>query len=274
MINILVTIGILSLALTIHETAHAYYMWKMDIPIKRAGLGFPIGPKLTFNLPKIPFPITLSLVLIGAYVEPTEEGTEQILALSHKERSLILGGGVLWNLITAAIAALLWLGGSMLEVGRGPSQIGWSIIGVSVVFIVVLPIFRKFITAYVVPVLGVLLLVYVVVTLVPTLFSVVADPASGGAEGVVGPIGIIKIGSLFTSFLDRIYFFAFLSLNFGLFNMLPLMPLDGGRIVNTPIERRFGEKFANIHTGVTVFAMMLLFVIVMYGDISGLFIGS
>lgn len=275
--SILITIGIFSLVLAIHEGAHAYYMWRAGVPIERAGLGMPVKPMLTWQPKFLPFPITFSWLLIGAYVEPTETGNEQIINLPHKERSLIYGGGVIWNLTTGAFAGLLWMGLALIEEGGVPSGRGWTIIGVCSAILLLTLLFKRFIAAYTFPVLGTLVLLYLIFVFLPGLFS--AAPAAapgggipgGGGGELVGPVGIVQLGSAFTALLERVYFFAILSLNLALLNMLPMMPLDGGRIINVPIANRFGQRTANIHTALTMIPILLLIAFAIFGDFARLF---
>lgn len=272
--NIVITIAIFSLALAVHEGAHAYYMWRAGVPIRRAGLGFPVKPMLTWQPKFLPFPVTLSWFLIGAYVEPTEEGNEKITRLPHKERSLIYGGGVIWNLTTGAFAGILWIVLSALKAGSTPSTQGWTILGVCAGIIIVTLAFKRFIAAYLLPILGTLALLYVIFVFLPDIFATApADPGGGATGGgeLMGPVGIVQLGSTFTALLERIYFFAILSLNLALLNMMPMMPLDGGRIVNVPIARRFGNRAASIHTALTLLPILLLMAFAIFGDFARLF---
>ena len=269
--SILITIGIFSLALAIHESAHAYYMWRVGIPIERAGLGFPVRPMFTWRPKFLPFPVTFSWLLIGAYVQPTAAGGEQIKQLPHKERSLIYGGGVIWNLITGAAAGLIWLIFSLIKDGLTPNTRGWITLGLLGGILVLTLLFKRFIAAYVFPVLGTLALVYLIFFFLPEALSIPGDPGGSGGDGVVGPVGIVQVGSTLTALLERIWFFAILSINLAILNMLPMMPLDGGRIINIPIERKFGQRAAKIHTTLTGIPILLLIIYAIFGDFARLF---
>ncbi len=105
--------------------------------------------------------------------------------------------------------------------------------------------------------------------------NLVTGKASG--DGVVGPVGLAGIiGTVAkTGFLNLLHLIAYISLNLGLMNLLPIPALDGGRLVFIIIEmiRRKPvpeEKEGLVHT-VGFVLLLLLFVVVMYNDIVRMF---
>ena len=64
-----------------------------------------------------------------------------------------------------------------------------------------------------------------------------------GFENVSGPIGILSIaGSQAEAGLNNLLFFiAYISINLGFVNLLPLPALDGGRIIFLLIEKLLGR---------------------------------
>ncbi|MCK5848710.1 MAG: RIP metalloprotease RseP [Caldisericia bacterium] len=100
-----------------------------------------------------------------------------------------------------------------------------------------------------------------------------------GGVKVTGPVGIIKMAgeSANSSSLAFLFFIAFLSLNLGMFNLFPIPPLDGGKIVFAFYEgvtkKRVSKKveLAVSTVGFILLIGMLLFVT--YKDIVGLFAG-
>ena len=59
-----------------------------------------------------------------------------------------------------------------------------------------------------------------------------------GMEAVSGPVGTVSVISevAASGFVNILYLFAFISLNLGVMNLLPLPALDGGRILFTLVE--------------------------------------
>ncbi len=105
--------------------------------------------------------------------------------------------------------------------------------------------------------------------------NLVRGKASG--DSVVGPVGLAGIiGSVArTGFLNLLNLIAYISLNLGLMNLLPIPALDGGRLVFIIIEmiRRKPvpeEKEGVVHT-IGFVLLLLLFVVIMYKDIVRMF---
>lgn len=69
-----------------------------------------------------------------------------------------------------------------------------------------------------------------------------------------------------------------LSVSIGLMNLLPLMPLDGGRIVVETIQRitrrLLPPAFVNVYSSVGIFLVMILFVVVVGQDIGNIVTGN
>ncbi len=97
------------------------------------------------------------------------------------------------------------------------------------------------------------------------------------SEGVVGPVGLAGIiGNVAqTGFVNLIHLMAYISLNLGLMNLLPIPALDGGRLVFIIVEmiRRKPipeEKEGLVHT-IGFVLLLILFAVVMYKDIVRMF---
>ncbi|MFA7589278.1 MAG: RIP metalloprotease RseP [Acholeplasmataceae bacterium] len=99
-----------------------------------------------------------------------------------------------------------------------------------------------------------------------------------GIGDLSGPVGIFSLVSQTTSqgLLAIISFTAFLSINIGLINLLPLPALDGGRIVFLGVEaiirRPLPRKFENSVNSIMFILLLGLFVFVTYRDILRLFL--
>lgn len=99
-----------------------------------------------------------------------------------------------------------------------------------------------------------------------------------GSDGLAGPVGIVSIsseafrGGYFLSFL------AFISVQLAILNMLPLLPLDGGHVLFSLIEKVLGRAvslrtFERVSAiGISLF--LLLLIVATGNDITRLFGGS
>ncbi len=98
---------------------------------------------------------------------------------------------------------------------------------------------------------------------------------------IAGPVGILQIGGVVaqTGLVNLMHFVGLLSLNLLVINLLPLPPLDGGRIAFVLLEKlRGGRRFAPQHEGMVHFVGMLVLlgftVVVSYFDIVRIFGGG
>ncbi len=100
-----------------------------------------------------------------------------------------------------------------------------------------------------------------------------------GVSDLSGPIGIFSIVSQVRSngVLALLSFTAFLSVNVGVLNLLPIPVLDGGRIVFISIEavtkKKIPRKVENLIINIFFILMMVLFVYVAFNDIIRLIFG-
>jgi regulator of sigma E protease len=99
-----------------------------------------------------------------------------------------------------------------------------------------------------------------------------------GMNAVSGPIGITQeiTNAAKTGMLNVIYLMAVITVNLGVFNLLPLPALDGGRLLFLLIELFMGRPVNKEVEGYIHFAgMMLLFglmILVCCKDIAGIFV--
>jgi len=110
-----------------------------------------------------------------------------------------------------------------------------------------------------------------------------------GLSDMTGPVGIVKIMSdtasqsdgFVMALLNLLYFGAFLAINLGIMNLLPIPALDGGRIVGllltTSIEKITGKKLnpkieGYIH-GIGMILLLALMAIILFKDVFAIFKG-
>ncbi len=104
------------------------------------------------------------------------------------------------------------------------------------------------------------------------------SPSSGiGVGDLAGPVGIFSLVSnaLRGGFINLLVFIAFLSVNIGLLNLLPIPALDGGRIVFLGYEaitrKKIPAKVEMWVNNIFFLLLLLLFIFVTYNDIFRLF---
>lgn len=98
-----------------------------------------------------------------------------------------------------------------------------------------------------------------------------------GFNSLSGPVGIFTVvgESAQAGFINLVYLTAFISLNVGFMNLLPLPALDGGRLLFLIIEKIKGSKvdpkYENIVHTLGFFLLMALMIVVTFNDIMRLF---
>ena len=249
-------IVLILVVLMVHELSHRRAMIKNGIKVPEAGLGIPIK-----GIPSLKIRISSNLtfkihpLLLGAYVMPENE--EAIEKLPYDKQAEIFGAGIIGNIIMGLILTLPIL---ILITIKG--NINTEIIIRLIIPFILIPLFWKFsrqISAYVFPFLGIPLIAF----LVWSIFAFGAD------ETIIGPVGIVQLGlNMSTDIFQTISLAAALSLGLAITNLLPLIPLDGGRITHgwiskTKINRKFKSGFM-----ATGYITLLLVITVMYYDIS------
>lgn len=99
-----------------------------------------------------------------------------------------------------------------------------------------------------------------------------------GSDGLAGPVGIVSISSEAFRSGYFLSFLAFISVQLAILNMLPLLPLDGGHVLFSLIEKVLGRAvslrtFERVSAvGISVF--LLLMIVATGNDITRLFGGS
>lgn len=98
-----------------------------------------------------------------------------------------------------------------------------------------------------------------------------------GLGGVSGPVGVVKeIGNAAKTGVANLFFLlAYININLGVFNLLPIPALDGGRAIFILIEMIFGKKISQEKEGyihmVGLILLLALIAIVTIKDVIKLF---
>jgi regulator of sigma E protease len=97
-------------------------------------------------------------------------------------------------------------------------------------------------------------------------------------NNVTGPVGIASVGSTAVSQGFFLPLLALISLNLALFNLLPILPLDGGHLFFIAAEKMLGRPVSEQTMGkIAAFGLVLvlaLFLFATYADLSKLFTGQ
>ncbi|MEG1048165.1 MAG: site-2 protease family protein, partial [Bacilli bacterium] len=95
-----------------------------------------------------------------------------------------------------------------------------------------------------------------------------------------GPVGIYEVvgETAKAGFASLVYLLAYISLNVGFMNLLPIPAFDGGRLLFLIIEKVKGSpvnpKIENIIHSIGLFLLLGLMVVITYNDIVRIFFGG
>lgn len=184
-----------SLLVILHELGHLLAAKWMGIPIARFSAG--LGPKLWgFKMGETEY--WLSLIPCGGYVLPAVEDEAAFDKIPLKNRILFALGGPAANILGAFLCL------SLMNIVK---------LGCTVNSAIYLPLEQ------------IRQMVIQIGTAVPLLFN---QP-----ENLSGIVGIVAAGGTLVglSLAKLLQFSALLNVNLAIFNLLPILPLDGGKIV-------------------------------------------
>ena len=254
---------IFAFSFSAHELGHAFAMRRYNVPIARISL-FGFGPKLfTFRARKFfgDTPISICLIPLGAYVEPV---FPHIDLLSTKQQGHIYGGGV--------IASILYTGILMVIFSLITPDVILLRAGLVSGILLLIGLFPR-ITWRIVPWIGFAILVLL-------LYMLYSSPAefqkNNGSVVTIGQemaktAAAIPPTITFIEKLSRMLEFVIaLCLGVGVVQALPLIPLDGGRIVLAYLEKWFPNHWKlveKIFTVITVIPFILLVISALTGDL-------
>lgn len=234
------------LSLMFHELGHAWQMYKNGVQINKIGIGLPLyKPILSLRLKRynnILFEI--HPIPLGAFVEPTSSGLRTLTALPYKSKANIYAAGP-WANFVFGLSIILTIGLINMPVQRMTFYI------VSSCVFIFLLIFRKIFSRYLIYLCGLF-----------TTLSVINSFFSDKPEDTLsGPIGIVSMAHKFSiNYTQAILFGATISMAIGLFNTLPIYPLDGGKIVEAMIKKQTSRKIYQ-QLGLGLILMILGFAI-------------
>ncbi len=215
--DIIYLLLILLALVVLHEAAHAVTMRQQGIAISEAGLGLPFPPVLHVKPRRLPFQLTFSPWLLGAYVEMSPEHLPVFRGLPYRQRSWILNSGVVVNLLAglACWAVVAAVNGHPITaaVMAAAAAAMW--------------LWRTQVAAYLLPALA-----------VPALAATVYALTKAWSMGETG-LGFAGIGDLIPAGggIGWLYLAGQLSLALAVLNCLPFYGLDNGKVFGEALQR-------------------------------------
>jgi regulator of sigma E protease len=241
----LLTIGLLGLLIFIHELGHLLAGQWVGIPIERFSIGF--GPVLwKKRIRGVEY--CLSAIPLGGYVMPKIEDEAAFFAIPVSKRIVFWLGGPAANFVSAA-----------LTLGIA----SWAMDGFSLNGVLVEPWVK--VASLSGPLNGVLVEPWVKVASLSGQLLAVIPMLFLEPDKLSGVVGIVSAGKQVMSdgLLSTVRFAVLLNLNLAVFNLLPIAPLDGGKIFCALLEK-IHPRLAKLHTGMAVVGLLLLLALMVY----------
>lgn len=220
---------LLGVLVFLHELGHLLAAKLCRIPLTRFSVG--LGRKV-WGIRLGDTEVCLSLFPFGGYVLPALQ-EDELQDLPVPRQVLFALGGPLANLVAAVMAQIVYY----------RFQAGFTLV-----------------EALLLACEQTGAIVWTLLRMLPTLFS---QPGQ-----VVGLIGTIAEGGAYLGTGDGqlLIIFVLLNLNLAVFNLLPILPLDGGRIVMAILQRLYAP-FRRLHMPFALAGWALLLAVMAYTTI-------
>ncbi len=223
----LITFMLISFLIFIHELGHFIAAKLSNIPIEIFSIGF--GPKLwSFRMGQTEYRI--SALPIAGYVLPKMKDVDDFFQINSRKRIIFALGGPIANIILAVIC----LG-----------------------FLNALTTERSFYNILIFPFIQLTTITSQFLQALPSLF---ASP-----DKLSGVIGIVAMGGQMVAgdFLNILNLAIMLNINLAVLNLLPILPLDGGKIVFCLLEK-IHRSLLRLQIPLTVTGWVLLLGLLSY----------
>ena len=223
----LTTIFLIGGLICVHEFGHLLASWCAGIGVERFSIGF--GPVL-WRRRQGQTEYCLSAVPLGGYVLPAFESEEEFFRIAPWRRIVMWLGGPLANFVLAGLLL------AIVDVAAD----GFSLYALLVQ-----------------PWIQVARESWHILTVLPAIFM---HPSQ-----LSGIVGIVAVGKSFVGngIVTALKFAVMLNLNLAIFNLLPIAPLDGGKIVCCLLEK-IHPRLAHLHTTFAMAGLVLLVGLMLY----------
>jgi regulator of sigma E protease len=219
-----------SLIITLHELGHLLAAKRAGIPIARFSVGF--GPKLWgFKIGETEY--WICMIPCGGYVLPAVANVETFQQIPLRRHILFALGGPAANIVGA------FLGLSLMNAVRS----GFSMDAI-----------------FYHPVEQICGMAAQIFSAVPSLFR---QP-----DQLSGVVGIVATGGVWVglNFARLLQFWVLLNLNVAIFNLIPLLPLDGGKIL-MGVLRKIHQPLRKLELPLAVGGWVLLLGLTVYATV-------
>ncbi|MHC4656886.1 MAG: site-2 protease family protein [Planctomycetota bacterium] len=218
---------LINFLILVHELGHLIAAKLSGIPIQQFSVGF--GRKLwSFTSGKTQYRI--SLLPIAGYVLPEAKSLDDFYRIPSSRRIVFALGGPFANII------------------------------LSIICLAVLNIITTGISFY-----GILLQPFVQVVNITSQFLYALPSLFTSPQNLSGVVGLVAIGGQFVAagFSKILQFAVILNINLALLNLLPLPPLDGGKILFCLLEK-IHRSLARLRLPVMVAGWVLILSLICY----------
>jgi regulator of sigma E protease len=225
--NYLIVFVLINFLILIHELGHFVAAKSSKMPIEIFSIGF--GPKL-WSFQKGQTEYRISALPIAGYVLPKIQHEDDLYQIAPSRRIVFALGGPLANVILAVIC---------------------------LAFLNVLTTGFSFYAILIYPFVQIIRITSQLIYALPGLFS--------NPDQLAGVIGIVAIGGQFVAgdFLKILNLAVMLNINLTILNLLPILPLDGGKIVFCLLER-IHHSLLKLRLPLTVTGWVLLLGLISY----------